>query len=34
MLGHPSLFYLFPIEKLVVEHVKQESITSHVYLCE
>ena len=34
MLGHPSLFYLFPIEKLVLEHVKQESITSHFYLCE
>ena len=34
MLGHPSLFYLFAIEKLVLEHVKQESITSHVYLCE
>lgn len=30
MLGHPSLFFLFPIEKLVLEHVKQESITSHV----
>ena len=34
ILGHSSLFYLFPIEKLVVEHVKQESITSHVYLFE